>query len=152
HEDYKTKKFLLGTDAGNKEACDKAAKEDDVLIVSRGLKKMKPTDLQAQNNLVKALQKWGTEENVEQLIGLTEAGGFGADVVRIGACKALSQIPNQDGADAVAARFLSHWGPEEQGVTEALLAYKDPKYPENAILNCFKGQVEHTNWPSNERK
>ena len=97
HEDWKKKKALLETKACPKEACDEAAKLDDVLIVSRGLKKIKPGDLQAQKNLVKALQKWGTEENVPQLIELTEAGGYGEDAVRIGACKALSQIPIRRG-------------------------------------------------------
>jgi hypothetical protein len=147
HEDYKRLKFLVETDAGSKEARDKAAREDDVLIVSRGLKKAKPTDLPGKINLVRALQKWGTEENVEQLIELTEAEGFGADAVRIGACKALARIPDQNGADAVAARFVSGWAEERQGVTDALLAYKDPKYPEKGILNCFKGNVTTVNWP-----
>src|SRR5262249_713864 len=130
---------------------EEAAKEDDVLIVSRGLNRLAKTDdLQAKKYLVRALQKWGTVENVESLIELTDAEGGGADEVRIGACKALARIPSQKGADAVAARLVSDWSPEVKGVTEALLAYRDKSQPEDAILGCLAGKVEHRLWPRPE--
>jgi hypothetical protein len=135
-----------------KEAWVKSQKDDDILTVSRGLKEWKATDLQGQKNLVKALQKWGTYENVDDLIELTEAAGYGADVVRIDACKALSGIPDQKGANAVAARLESRWGPEVTGVNEALRAYQNKELVENALVGCLKGEVINTDYISGKKK
>jgi serine/threonine protein kinase len=153
HEDWKTKKALLETKACPKEACDEAAKLDDVLIVSRGLNRLTNTkDLQAKKNVTRALLKWGTMENVDGLIVLTEAEDFGADVVRVNACKALARLPSQKGANAVAARLVSNWMEEEKGVTEALSSYKDRSLAENAVLACIEGgTVEATLWPHKKR-
>jgi hypothetical protein len=142
HDEYKKQKLLVKGNFGSPKVLAEAEEKDDVLAVSRGLSKMKAVGVLEQKDLADALLKWATEENLEQLIALTEASGRESDV-RIAACQALTRFPDQRGADAIAARFISARPPEDEKARQALHKYPDRSMAEEAVLKRLDDKMEN---------
>jgi hypothetical protein len=101
---------------------DAAQRDDQIWNVSCALEPLaKQQDLASWKAVTRAWEKWGTKENVPSLIKLTLAGGYGADVVRMSACKTLARLRDPRGIEAIAKRLESGWGPEAKVVTELLV-------------------------------
>jgi hypothetical protein len=107
-----------------------AREQDEIWRVSCSLLPlMKYGDLESQKLAAMACQKWGTAEDVPDLIGLLNAGGYGADTVRLNAAMALAHIGDERGIAPVAERLKDGWD-RSRGIVEALVAFgpKAEKY------------------------
>jgi serine/threonine protein kinase len=137
------KAWDAGKPLGTKIALDHAEQIDDVQHVSAALDPLlKETDLEVRKAVTKALTRWGTKKNVEGLIPLTEASGFGADVVRANACVALGHIRDLRGIVPVLKRLDDIWdgGHFKTELTGALISFGPPA--EEAVLSRLRQRGE----------
>ena len=117
-----------GPDAGE---LARREKDDDILRVSKALNPLLGKDAQRADYKLagQAMQKWGTEENVEPLIAHVGGTEFGVFDMRIEIAKALAAIGDVRGVAAVAKRLEDHHD-RQKGISAALVAFGSTAEPE----------------------
>lgn len=119
----KTLVDLLKTQGTTRKAAFDAREADEIWKVSCALLPLRQQpDLESHKLFALACQKWGTSESVPELIGLLGATGYGTDVVRINAAKALGAIGDPRGIEPVAKRLADPWD-RTRGIVDALVAF-----------------------------
>src|SRR5262249_4999078 len=110
HENYKKMK-ALGDAGPKKQALETAREQDDVYQVSLALQPLlKEPDYGTKMVGVQAMQKWGTDANVKELVALLDEGNEGGIMdFRMAIGKALAAIGDKDGVPAVARRMTGSY-------------------------------------------
>lgn len=119
HEE--AKKAEASGSAAEKE---RAQKTDEIGIVSHQLNRLLSDShsLEVRKAGTEACLRWGTTENVVQLIGQLSAAGMGANAVRLNAARALGRLRDPRGIAPVARQMQVIWD-QGGGMPDALISF-----------------------------
>jgi hypothetical protein len=113
-----------GAPKAHAEELKNAQEQDDILRVSRALEPLlADPDYKKKMAAAQAMSKWGTEQNVPELVKLLKKGDEGGVVdFRVAVAKALGAIGDPRGIAPVAKRLSDNWD-RARGVIQALAAF-----------------------------
>jgi serine/threonine protein kinase len=143
HDELKQKESLPKEARPSELILRQLREQDDIVQVSQALNPLSmEREFKVKMAGVQAMQKWGTSENVKDLISLLEKGDEGGVFdFRVAVARALGAIGDERGIAPVAKRLEDQWD-RSRGLIEALIAF-GPK-AENEVARYLNGKQTRT--------
>jgi HEAT repeat protein len=131
HEQLMQQRSLPEGARPNKLVLEQAELADDILQVSRALQPLLRDSAPANKQVAAlAMQKWGTEENVTDLITHVEGNDLGAIDMRLEIARALAAIGDERAIPVVTKQVMTNFHDRARGMGSSLVAFGAKAEPE----------------------